>query len=69
MNKILREALAEAETLSDEAQTALAEQLKRDIELRRRIDAALAEAEHSLREQGGSPADAVRAEMRRRYGS
>lgn len=35
MNKVLREALAEAETLSDDAQTALAEQLKRDIELRR----------------------------------
>lgn len=68
MNKVLREALAEAETLSDDAQTALAEQLKRDIELRRRIDVALAAAEDSLREQGGIPAEAIRAEMRRRYG-
>lgn len=53
--------------MSDEAQTALVEQLKRDTQLRRQIDAALAEGERSLREQGGIPLEAVRAEMRGRY--
>jgi tRNA U54 and U55 pseudouridine synthase Pus10 len=68
MNKVLREALAEAETLSDEAQTALAEQLMRDVDLRRRIDTALEAAERTLREQAGIPLEAIKAEMRRRYG-
>jgi hypothetical protein len=67
MNKVLSETLAEAggclmrhrlRSRSD----------KRDIRLRRRIDAALVESERSLREHGGIPLETIKVEMRRRYG-
>lgn len=40
----------------------------RDALLRRKIDAALANAEQSLREEGGIPLADIKIEMRRRYG-